>query len=57
MSEPFLRGMQIAMELVGAAEGVIGIKEKYHEIIEALEQSAPAGDSRGSAAGYLSGWR
>ena len=42
-SEPFLRGMQMAMELVGAAEGVIGIKEKYHEIIEALEQQAPPG--------------
>jgi len=43
LSEPFLRGMRIAMELVGAAEGVIGIKEKYHEIIEALEQSAGPG--------------
>jgi Na+-translocating ferredoxin:NAD+ oxidoreductase RnfC subunit len=42
-SEPFLRGMRVAMELVGAPEGVIGIKEKYHEIIEALEQQAPPG--------------
>ena len=42
-SEPFLRGMKIAMELVGAPEGVIGIKEKYHDIIEALEQQAPQG--------------
>ncbi len=31
------------MEMVGAREGVIGIKEKYHEIIEALEREAPAG--------------
>jgi Na+-translocating ferredoxin:NAD+ oxidoreductase RnfC subunit len=42
-SEPFLRGLRMAMELVGACEGVIGIKEKYHEIIEALEQQAPEG--------------
>ena len=42
-AEPFLRGLRIAIELVGAHEGVIGIKEKYHEIIEALEQQAPAG--------------
>jgi len=43
LSEPFLRGLSIAMELVGAPEGVIGIKEKYHDIIEALEQQAPHG--------------
>ncbi len=42
-SGPFLRGMKIAMELVGASEGVIGIKEKYHEIIEALERQSPLG--------------
>jgi Na+-translocating ferredoxin:NAD+ oxidoreductase RnfC subunit len=42
-AEPFLLGMKMAMELVGAREGVIGIKEKYHEIIAALEASAPAG--------------
>ena len=41
LSEPFLRGMKIAMELVGAREGVIGIKEKYHDIIEALERQTP----------------
>jgi Na+-translocating ferredoxin:NAD+ oxidoreductase RnfC subunit len=40
-SEPFLRGMIAAMEMVGAPEGVIGIKEKYHDIIAALEQQAP----------------
>ena len=33
----------MAMELVGAREGVIGIKEKYHEIIAALERQAPPG--------------
>src|ERR1035437_496413 len=42
-SAPFLRGMQTAMELVGAREGAIGVKEKYHEIIEALERDAPQG--------------
>src|SRR5271170_237993 len=31
-SEPFLRGLLMAMELVGAREGVVGIKEKYHDI-------------------------
>ena len=40
-TEPFLRGMSLAMEMVGAAEGVIAIKEKYHEIIALLEQQVP----------------
>ena len=42
-AEPFLRGMTMAMEMVGAREGVIGIKEKYQEIIEALEHQVPKG--------------
>jgi Na+-translocating ferredoxin:NAD+ oxidoreductase RnfC subunit len=42
-SEPFLRGLRMAMEMAGAREGVIGIKEKYQEIIEELERQAPAG--------------
>jgi len=42
-AEPFLRGMQMAMQLVGAHEGVVGIKEKYQEIIAALEAAVPAG--------------
>ena len=41
LSEPFLRGMIAAMEMVGAPQGVIGIKEKYKDIIAALEQQAP----------------
>ena len=41
-AEPFLRGMSAAMELIGAREGVIGIKEKYHDIIAALEAQVPA---------------
>src|SRR5208337_4702423 len=42
-AEPFLRGMRMAMELVGAREGVVGIKEKYLDIIAAIEAQAPAG--------------
>jgi Na+-translocating ferredoxin:NAD+ oxidoreductase RnfC subunit len=42
-AEPFLRGMQMAMQLIGAREGVVGIKEKYLDIIAALEAQAPAG--------------
>ncbi len=41
--EPFLRGLEIAMAQVGAREGVIGIKEKYHEIIALLESRAAKG--------------
>ncbi len=40
---PFLWGLEMAMHLVGAREGVIGIKEKYHDIIAALEAQVPAG--------------
>jgi Na+-translocating ferredoxin:NAD+ oxidoreductase RnfC subunit len=42
-AEPFLRGMTMAMQLVGAREGVIGIKEKYLDIIAALEAQVAAG--------------
>jgi Na+-translocating ferredoxin:NAD+ oxidoreductase RnfC subunit len=42
-AEPFLAGMRMAMQMVGASQGVIGIKEKYHEIIEAMEHQAPPG--------------
>jgi Na+-translocating ferredoxin:NAD+ oxidoreductase RnfC subunit len=42
-AEPFLRGMVAAMQLAGAREGVIGIKEKYHDIIAALEAAVPTG--------------
>jgi Na+-translocating ferredoxin:NAD+ oxidoreductase RnfC subunit len=42
-AEPFLRGLTMAMELVGAREGVVGIKEKYKDIIAHLESVAPAG--------------
>src|ERR1035437_3407787 len=39
-AEPFLHGMRMAMEMVGAREGVVGIKEKYQDIIAALESQA-----------------
>src|ERR1039458_9371349 len=42
-AEPFLHGMRMAMEMVGAREGVVGIKEKYHDIIAALESQVGAG--------------
>lgn len=42
-AEPFLRGLTAAMGIVGAAEGVIGIKEKYHDTIAALESQARVG--------------
>jgi Na+-translocating ferredoxin:NAD+ oxidoreductase RnfC subunit len=42
-AEPFLQGMKLAMQMVGASEGAIGIKDKYHDIIEALEAACPAG--------------
>lgn len=38
---PFLQGLLMAMELVGAREGAVGIKEKYHEIAAALREIAP----------------
>ena len=38
--EPFLRGLRVAMDLVGAREGVIGVKEKYHEIIRPATNSS-----------------
>ncbi len=49
--------MQMAMQLVGAREGVVGIKEKYHDIIAALESAGAGGGARGAAAGRLSGGR
>jgi Na+-translocating ferredoxin:NAD+ oxidoreductase RnfC subunit len=39
----FLRGLQMAMAITGASEGAVGIKEKYQDIIELLEQQAPKG--------------
>ncbi|MBS1872555.1 MAG: SLBB domain-containing protein [Acidobacteria bacterium] len=38
-----LSGLRAAMELTGAAEGVIGVKNKYKDIIAELGAQAPAG--------------
>lgn len=40
-SEAFLRGMRTAMETVSAREGMVGIKEKYHDIIATIERLGP----------------
>src|ERR1043166_6802503 len=36
-------GLRIAMECAGASEAVIGIKNKYHDVIDALTPQLPAG--------------
>ncbi len=35
-------GLQIAMDCVGASEAVIGIKDKYHDVIETLTRQLPS---------------
>ena len=40
--EPFLQGLEAAMAITGAWRGVIGVKEKYHDLIATLEQQVPA---------------
>ncbi len=42
-SEAMFRGLLLAMNLVGAAEGVVGVKEKYSDIIETIASQAPGG--------------
>ncbi|HTQ08756.1 MAG TPA: 4Fe-4S dicluster domain-containing protein, partial [Fimbriimonadaceae bacterium] len=37
-----LKGLKIAMNCVGAKEAVIGIKEKYHDVMDALRPQLPA---------------
>jgi Na+-translocating ferredoxin:NAD+ oxidoreductase RnfC subunit len=41
MAAPMLRGLQVAMGLVSAADGVIGIKNKYTGVIDALTPLLP----------------
>jgi len=36
-----LAGLRIAMERAGAHRGIIGIKEKYEDVIQALAQQVP----------------
>ena len=38
-----VQGLQIAMRLVGASRGFIGIKEKYHHAVDLLEPKLPEG--------------
>lgn len=40
-----IEGLRIAMSLTGATRGVVGIKEKYHDVIERVEALA-SGDIR-----------
>lgn len=42
-AEPFLHGLATAMGLVGATAGIIGIKNKYSDIIAAISRQAPGG--------------
>jgi len=42
-AEPVLAGLASAMRLVGAGRGVVGIKEKYTDVIEKLRAHLPAG--------------
>ncbi|MFO0909227.1 MAG: 4Fe-4S dicluster domain-containing protein [Isosphaeraceae bacterium] len=40
--EEVVRGLRIAMQLVGAERGYIGIKEKYHHAVDLLEPTLPS---------------
>ncbi|MCG6928865.1 MAG: SLBB domain-containing protein [Acidobacteria bacterium] len=42
-SEPMLRGLQAAMSCVGAEEAVIGIKDKYTDVMASLKPQLPSG--------------
>ena len=54
--EPFLRGLLETINLVGASQGVIGIKEKYHELIEEIRTQGFRPGECGRLARCLSGW-
>lgn len=41
-SDPLLKGLTTVMELTGAREGIVGIKEKHHHEIELLNAKLPA---------------
>ncbi len=43
LAAPMLQGLRAAMALVGASSGIIGIKEKYTEVIEGLAPHLPPG--------------
>ena len=39
--EPFLRGLIETINIVGASQGVIGIKDKYHDLIDEIRAKIP----------------
>jgi len=41
-SGTMLRGLEIVMQAVGATQGIVGIKEKYKEVISVLEPQVPS---------------
>jgi Na+-translocating ferredoxin:NAD+ oxidoreductase RnfC subunit len=43
LAEPMLRGLSAAMGLVGARIGIIGIKEKYSDVMSGLAPRLPSG--------------
>jgi Na+-translocating ferredoxin:NAD+ oxidoreductase RnfC subunit len=42
-SGPVLQGLRMAMNLVRAKRGILGIKEKYEDVIESLSRQLPQG--------------
>jgi Na+-translocating ferredoxin:NAD+ oxidoreductase RnfC subunit len=42
-AEPMLKGLRVAMECVGASEAVIGIKNKYEDVMTSLKPQLPEG--------------
>jgi Na+-translocating ferredoxin:NAD+ oxidoreductase RnfC subunit len=43
LAGPLLEGVRVAMERLGASAGVVGIKDKYTDVIAALEPRLPRG--------------
>ena len=40
-ADAVIEGMAVAMQLVGAGRGVVGIKEKYQDVVELLQSKLP----------------
>ncbi len=41
-ADDVIQGLSVAISLCGAKEAIIGVKEKYHEVIDLLRQKIPA---------------
>ena len=41
--DPTIEGMAVAMQLVGAGRAIVGIKEKYQDVIDLLRAKLPRG--------------